>query len=113
LAPFGGLSIVHGRALRDRAQFLTIGKDGAMTTAKLTTKGQITLPKSVRNVLGVDTGDRVSFRVRDDGVVELSADHVDLMSLRGIIKPKVRGVTLEDMQRAVEDGAIDDSATHK
>ena len=32
-----------------------------MTTATLTSKGQITIPISVRTALGVDTGDRVEF----------------------------------------------------
>jgi antitoxin PrlF len=32
-----------------------------MTTATLTSKGQITIPAEVREALGVDTGDRVEF----------------------------------------------------
>ena len=38
-----------------------------MPTATLTTKGQVTIPKEVREHLGVETGDRLSFVVQDDG----------------------------------------------
>jgi len=41
------------------------------STATLTTKGQITIPKVVRESLNVTTGDAVDFVVRNDGVVEL------------------------------------------
>jgi AbrB family looped-hinge helix DNA binding protein len=40
-------------------------------TAVLSSKGQVTIPKEVREALAVGTGDSVDFRVRDDGVVEL------------------------------------------
>lgn len=78
-----------------------------MPTATVTSKGQITIPKAIRDALHLDVGDRVSFRVRDDGVVELQPETVDLMSLCGAIKPKVRGVTLADMDDAVTEGALD------
>ena len=32
-----------------------------MTTATITSKGQVTIPKDVRTRLGIDTGDRVKF----------------------------------------------------
>lgn len=37
--------------------------------ARMTSKGQITLPKSVRDALGLKTGDRVLFRVHRDRAV--------------------------------------------
>jgi AbrB family looped-hinge helix DNA binding protein len=39
--------------------------------ATLTSKGQVTIPKDVRDSMQVSTGDAVEFLVRDDGVVEL------------------------------------------
>lgn len=38
-------------------------------SAKLTSKGQITLPKAVREMLDLNTGDRVLFRVADGSAV--------------------------------------------
>ena len=39
-----------------------------MTTAVVTSKGQITIPKPVRDGLGVETGDRVEFVELERGV---------------------------------------------
>lgn len=76
-----------------------------MSTATVTYKGQITLPKAVREQLGVQAGDRVSFREIEGGVIVVEADTVDLMELRGSIKPRRRGVSVEDMDRAVRTSA--------
>lgn len=78
-----------------------------MPTSTMTSKGQITIPKEVREAVGLDTGQRVSFLVREDGVVELRPENVDLLSLCGSIKPAVRGVTLEDMEEAIHRGATE------
>ena len=72
-----------------------------MPKATVTYKGQITLPKVVREQLGVQAGDRVSFREIEGGMIVVEADTVDLMELRGSIKPRRRGVSVEDMDRAV------------
>lgn len=69
--------------------------------ATLTSKGQITIPKEIRDALRLESGDQVAFRLRDDGVVELVSENIDLLSLFGILKPKVRGVTLEQMEEAI------------
>ncbi len=74
-----------------------------MPSAVVTSKGQITIPKPVRDALRLEAGDRVAFRVRDDGTVELEPETLDVMSLFGSLKPKRRGVTLEDMQRAIRE----------
>ncbi len=72
-----------------------------MPTATLTSKGQITLPKIVREVMGVDTGDQISFRIQEDGKIYVEPENVDLMSLKGILKSSVRGASIEDMDEAV------------
>ncbi len=69
--------------------------------AKLTRKGQITVPMRVREALGVHPGDRLAFRIRDDGVVTVEPENVDLRALRGIVKPTIRSVTVDDMNAAV------------
>jgi antitoxin PrlF len=40
----------------------------------ITAKGQTTIPKSVRQALGVDYGGRIAFRVSDDGVTVVRAE---------------------------------------
>ena len=76
-----------------------------MSTATVTSKGQITLPKPIRDRLRVKTGDRVSFREREDGSIVVEAETVDLLELRGAIQPRRRGVSLEDMSAAIRRGA--------
>ena len=41
--------------------------------ATLTSKGQITLPRSIRKALGVDTGEKVAFDLRDGEIIVSSA----------------------------------------
>jgi antitoxin PrlF len=72
-----------------------------MPAATLTSKGQITVPKEIRDALGLKTGDRLGFRIKDDGTVIVLAETVDLADLRGAIRPRVRGVSLDDMRAAV------------
>lgn len=43
-------------------------REPVVTIAKVTSKGQITLPKSIRESLGIDYGDSVAFLRDEDGV---------------------------------------------
>jgi antitoxin PrlF len=76
-----------------------------MPTATITSKGQITIPKEVRRALSLKAGQRVSFIVRGDGVVEMRPEAVELMSLFAAIKPRVRGVSLGGMDKAIRRSA--------
>ncbi|MDQ6924980.1 MAG: type II toxin-antitoxin system PrlF family antitoxin [Candidatus Eremiobacteraeota bacterium] len=72
-----------------------------MPQAKITSKGQITIPKSIRERLRVGPGDRVAFRVENDGVVTVNAATLDLRSLIGSVKSSVQGVTIEQMNEGI------------
>lgn len=74
------------------------------SSAKLTVKGQITIPKAVRDRLRIGTGDRVTFRMRDDGVAEMSAQSVELLDLHGLLRPRKKGVSLAQMDAAIRGG---------
>ncbi|MDE2912847.1 MAG: type II toxin-antitoxin system PrlF family antitoxin [Paracoccaceae bacterium] len=45
--------------------------------ATMTAKGQITLPKAIRQALGVDVGARVAFELHEDGQVVVSRDEAE------------------------------------
>lgn len=72
-----------------------------MTTAVVTSKGQITIPKAVRERLGVETGDRVEFVEVEKGVYTVVAATRDIRDLKGMIPKPAKPVSVEDMRRAV------------
>ena len=72
-----------------------------MSNAKMTSKGQITVPKEVRDRLGLKPGDRVLFIVEDDGSARLLAANRDISSLVGILPAPRRRATLAQIEASV------------
>ena len=72
-----------------------------MTTATITSKGQVTIPKDVRIRLGIDTGDRVEFVEIQDGVFQIVAATRDVQALKGIVPRPKKPVTVEAMKQAI------------
>ncbi len=77
-----------------------------MPTAVVTSKGQITIPKAVRDGLGVDTGDRVEFVELEKGVYTVVAATRDIRDLKGLIPKPAKPVSVEDMKKAVRQHAV-------
>lgn len=77
-----------------------------MLESAVTSKGQTTLPKAVREALGVTPGDRVRYIVLDNNEVRILPMR-PLSRLFGAFKHEGPPVKLRDMDRAVADGAID------
>lgn len=75
------------------------------TVATLTSKGQITVPKQVRDALAVEPGDKLAFRIHADGSVTVEAETVELATLRGVLKPKAKGVTLDHIRHTIKRAA--------
>ncbi len=73
--------------------------------ATLTGKGQVTLPKSIREKLNLDKGDKVDFVILDNGVVELVPLKQSPRKLKGIIKKPAMPVSIEEMNEAIALGA--------
>lgn len=71
-----------------------------MAAATLTSKGQITLPKSVRERLGVEAGDRIEFIESDQGFVVVPATR-HVTALKGLVAKPRKPVSIEDMNRAI------------
>jgi len=72
-----------------------------MTTATMTSKGQVTIPASVRMALGVGTGDRLEFVQVQPGRFELIAATHSVTELKGIIRKPASPVSIEDMNAAI------------
>jgi AbrB family looped-hinge helix DNA binding protein len=70
----------------------------------ITVKGQATIPKAVREHLGLKPGDRLKFFLHPDGSVVL-LPKLPPTALRGILKARRRPVTVEAMNEAVAAGA--------
>jgi AbrB family looped-hinge helix DNA binding protein len=72
----------------------------------VTAKGQTTLPKAVRDALGLSPGDRVRYVVLDGEVRLLRAQPVT--KLQGMLaRPNQRPVSLDAMDAAIAAGAVD------
>ena len=76
-------------------------------TAKMTSKGQVTVPKAVRDALGLETGDDVIFRVVD-GRAEL-ARTPDFLTLAGSIAvpEELRGAPWDEVRGAALDAIVE------
>jgi AbrB family looped-hinge helix DNA binding protein len=73
-----------------------------MPYSTLSTKGQLVVPKEVRDFLRLRPGDRIDFVVRDDGQVSIRPAVVDVHSLRGMLhRPGRAVVSVEQMKQAV------------
>lgn len=74
-----------------------------MLESTITSKGQTTLPKDVRDRLGLQTGDKVRYLLLEDGVRIVRARKV--MSLCGSLCHDGPPVSLDEMDQAVREGA--------
>ena len=82
-----------------------------MVGSKLTIRGQTTIPKPVRDYLGLEPGDRVLFVIKEKEVV-LQPVRDTLLNLRGSVEPrekpedfnKVRAKVQKQVSRGRTDG---------
>lgn len=80
-----------------------------MSTSTITTKGQTTIPRDIRERLGLSAGDRVEYVVEPDGRVVLLPATRHVGDLAGILRHRAprRPVTLEEMDEAVSRGGCE------
>jgi antitoxin PrlF len=78
-----------------------------MPTSRVTSKGQITLPRDVRQALGLGAGDKVDF-VEVEGGFKLVPLRKDVRALKGRFAGRVgRPVTTDEMDEAIAQAAAD------
>jgi AbrB family looped-hinge helix DNA binding protein len=79
-----------------------------MANATITTKGQVTIPKEIRDYLKLGTGSKVDFVIDENGEVKLIPLNVAIESLSGMLHRKgMKAATLEEMEAAIREGASD------
>jgi antitoxin PrlF len=72
-----------------------------MSEATITSKGQVTIPKPVRDALGVEAGDRIDFVDTDKGFLIVPVKR-DLKALRGMFKGRrKKPATIEEINAAI------------
>ena len=77
-----------------------------MAIATITSKGQVTLPKALRERLQLKAGDQIDF-VEVNGNVVLRPRHVRAVDLIGILKPVGdQPVSLDAMDAAIEEAVV-------
>ena len=73
-----------------------------MITAKVTSKGQITIPKRVRTSLNLHAGDRVAFVVRGDREAVLKPVTKSVDEVFGMLhRPDMTARSVEEMDEAI------------
>ena len=72
-----------------------------MSTTTVTSKGQVTIPKAIRELLHLRTGDQLDFVVEDERVfIEPAAS--DVRRLRGLLhRPGRKAVSVEEMDEGI------------
>jgi len=71
-----------------------------MTVATLTSKGQTTIPKEIRESLGMKPGDLMTFTLMPDGTVVIRVKRKSVMDLAGVLRKKGRKpVSIAQMSR--------------
>ena len=73
-----------------------------MASSTITSKGQMTVPKSIRDRFHLAIGDRVDFVVEDERIVLVPATRT-LADLAGVLPKAKRRVSLEEMERAIRE----------
>lgn len=77
-----------------------------MPTSTMTSKGQVTIPIEIRKELGLETGDKVSFRKSDQGVV-IEPVNSAVRRFAGSLNKYARGhppATIAEMKEAAAAG---------
>ncbi|HTK80538.1 MAG TPA: type II toxin-antitoxin system PrlF family antitoxin [Rhizomicrobium sp.] len=71
-----------------------------MSTATMTSKGQTTIPKDIRDGLGLRPKDKLHFTLLPDGTVVMRAKKRSILDLAGALhKPGRKPIPLSAMRR--------------
>lgn len=73
-----------------------------MALATVTSKGQVTLPKDLRDALGIKAGSKVGFRILDTGRAEMEVIDAQPLAIAGILhKAGKKAPTVEEIDAGI------------
>ncbi len=72
-----------------------------MVTATITSKGQITIPSSVRAALNLDVGSKVEFVENADGSFTFLPLNQNVQILKGVLQAPKQPVSIDDINEAI------------
>ena len=74
-----------------------------MASATLTSKGQLVIPKPIRDYLHLHPGDTLDFLVQESGDVLMRPAVEDVRSLKGVLhKPGRKPISLETIHEVIK-----------
>lgn len=76
-----------------------------MTKPKVSSKGQITIPKAIRLAAKIQPGTQLDFQIQKDGTILAIPVLRNISQLKGIIKKRKKPVTIAQIKKAISDGA--------
>ena len=71
----------------------------------ITSKGQVTVPKPIRDKLHLKPGDKIDFMLDEDGGVRVVPVTASVTQLKGMVPRPGYPVSLADMDKAIARGA--------
>lgn len=75
--------------------------------ATITSKGQVTLPKAIRDRFQLEPGDRIEFVLERDDVLRVAPVTAPVTQLKGMLPKPAAPVTLQEMDEAIARAAAD------
>jgi AbrB family looped-hinge helix DNA binding protein len=76
-----------------------------MQISTMTSKGQVTIPKEIRDRLQLRVGQRLEFQVDSRKQLVVTPKIRDIRALRGTVRnPRRKAVTVRQMNKAIADG---------
>lgn len=76
-----------------------------MSSATVTSKGQVTIPVDVRTKLGLHPGSRITFVPTATGGYEIHLQAASVKDLKGAVPRPTQPVSIDDMNEAIAAGA--------
>ena len=79
-----------------------------MTTSTRTANGQTTVPREIREHLGLKPGDKIDYEIAPDGSVGLSVQTLSFADSASLLaRPDQRAASIEEMDDAIADAVAE------